>query len=1086
LGTLCCYAAQLLKKRRCATYPPRAALQQEGGLGIVRFALRFPHTFYVVGILMLFLGISAVLVTPKDIFPSVNIPVVTVIWQYTGLTPEEMEQRVTTYSEYAISSNVSNIRNVESQTLSGVAVEKIFFQPNVNIDLAISQIVSASNAIRALMPQGIQPPIIVQYSASSVPVLQLSLSSDRLNEQQLYDYGIYQIRQALAPIPGITLPTPYGGKYRQIMVDLDPDALRARGVTPAEVVTAVNAQSLTLPSGDAKMGNKQFIVSVNANAPSIRDLNDVPIRQVGGVTVYLRDVAHVRDGWAVQQNIVRSEGRRSVLLTIIKNGDASTLDVVRRVKAALPEIQRAAPPGMKINMLFDQSVFVSQAISAVLREGAIAAGLTALMILVFLGSWRSTLVVMISIPLSLLTSLAVLAALGQTINTMTLGGLALAVGILVDDSTVTIENTHRLLEERTPFERAVLEGAAGIAVPTLISTLAICCVFVSVFFLQGAARYLFTPLAMAVVFAMLASYAISRTLTPIAIRLLLRAEHGDAAHDRPNAMQRLHARFNAGFDRFRDFYAWLLTGILRRRVLTPLVAAGLVLGASVLFVYVGREFFPAVDAGLIQLHVRAPPRTRIERTEQIFQAVEDRIRAVIPASDRDLLLDNIGLPQRVYNLAFTDGSAIGVNDGQILLSLAPGHRPTAEYVKRLRAELPAAFPDVQFYFQPADLVTQILNFGIPTQIDVQVQGRDRAGNIAIAKAIRQRLAGTPGFADVHVQQELDAPELYYTVDRTRAQQLGLTVNDIANDINISLSSSEQVSPNFWTDPHNGIPYFLAVQTPEWRISNLNQLDNTPITRSISAAAPIPGVLGNVATPERRSVQSVFNQSNIQAVYDVYASVQDRDLGSAAAAVQTIVDDMRGQLKPGNRIVIRGQIESMNAAFGNLSIGLIFAAVFVYLLMVVNYQSFLDPLAVILALPGAGSGIVLTLFATGTALSVPSLMGAIMAVGVASANSILLVTFAREQRVAGMSAFAAALSAGTTRLRPVLMTAAAMVVGMLPMAIGGPGVEQNAALARAVFGGVAMGTITTLLFVPYLYSVFGRYERTAPLPDGVTA
>jgi multidrug efflux pump subunit AcrB len=1044
-------------------------------MGIVRFALRFQHTFYVLAGLILFLGGSAILVTPKDIFPAIRIPVVTVVWQYTGLTPEEMEQRVTTYSEYSISASVSDVRNIESQTLSGIAVEKIYFQPNVNVDLAIAQLVSASNAIRALMPQGIQPPIIVQFDASSVPVLQLSLSSDTLNEQQLYDYGIYQVRQALAPIPGITLPTPYGGKYRQIMVDLDPDALRARGLTPADVLNAVNAQSLTLPSGDAKLGDRQMIVQVNAMPLSIQDLNRIPIKQVGPTTVYLSDVAHVRNGWAVQQNIVHAEGSRAVLLTIIKNGDASTLDVVNRIKAALPDIQKAAPPGMQIHLLFDQSVFVTQAIASVLREGAIAAGLTAMMILLFLGSWRSTAVVMISIPLSILTSLAVLSALGQTINVMTLGGLALAVGILVDDSTVTIENTHRLLEEGTPFDTAVEEGAAGIAVPTLISTLAICCVFVSVFFLQGAARYLFTPMAMAVVFAMLASYGISRTLTPIVIRLLLRAEQ--ANHGAPQGwFGRMHARYNAGFDQFRDFYAWLLVGILRRRVLTPLVACAVVAGATGLALNVGQDFFPQVDAGLIQLHVRAPARTRVERTEQIFAAVEDRIRQQVPANDLGLVLDNIGLPQRVYNLAFTDGTTIGVNDGQILIQLKPGHAPTGDIVKQLRAALPAAFPDVQFYFQPADLVTQVLNFGVPSQIDVQIQGRDRAANRQIAKVLQQRLANIPGIVDAHVQQELDAPELKYTVDRTRAQELGLNISQVANNLNISLSSSEQVSPNFWTDPKNGIPYYLAVQTPEYRIASKNDLDNTPIAGSVTGGAVVPDVFSNVASATRVPVQSVYNHSNIQAVYDVYASLQNRDLGSAATAIEQVVQEMRGQLGPGNRIVVRGQIDSMHSAFGNLTIGLLVAAVFVYALMVVNYQSFIDPLAVILALPGAGSGIVLTLFVTGTTFSVPSLMGAIMSMGVASANSILLVTFAREQREAGMSAVQAALSAGTTRLRPVLMTAAAMVVGMVPMAIGGPGEEQNAVLARAVIGGVLAGTMTTLLFVPYLYSIVGRFER----------
>ncbi|WPP03562.1 efflux RND transporter permease subunit [Methylocella tundrae] len=1055
-------------------------------MGIVGFALRYRHTFYVLAFMMLFLGGAAIFTTPKDIFPNINIPVVTVIWQYTGLTPDEMEQRVTTYSEYSISSSVSDVRNIESQTLSGIAVEKIYFQPNVSIDLAIAQIVSGSNSIRALMPAGIQPPIIIQYSASSVPVLQLSLSSDRLNEQQLYDYGIYQMRQALAPIPGITLPTPYGGKYRQVMIDLDPDALRARGISPNDIVNAVNAQSLTLPSGDAKMGDKQFIVKVNSLAPSIEDLNHVPIKQVGGATVFLSDVAHVRDGWAVQQNIVRAEGRRSVLLTIIKNGNASTLDVVNRVKAALPEIKKAAPPGMNIELLFDQSVFVQNAIQSVLHEGAIAAGLTALMILIFLGSWRSTIVVMVSIPLSILTSIAVLSALGQTINTMTLGGLALAVGILVDDSTVTIENTHRLLEEGEPFDKAVLEGAAGIAVPTLISTLAICCVFISVFFLQGAARYLFTPLAMAVVFAMLASYGISRTLTPIMISLLIRKEH-EQHGEATGWFARFHAGFNARFDRFRDFYGWLLAGILRRKILTPTVALLVIAGAGVLSLHVGSDFFPSVDAGLIQLHVRAPARTRIERTEQIFQAVEDKIRASVPAKDLKLVIDNIGLPQRLYNLAFTDGSAIGVNDGVIQIELSEDHQPTAQIIKKLRAELAAAFPDVLFYFQPADLVTQVLNFGVPTQIDVQIQGRDRENNKKVAALLQQKMSKVPGVVDAHIQQELDAPEMYYVVDRTRAQQLQLKMQDVANNLNISLSSSEQVSPNFWTDPKSGIPYFMAVQTPEYRIASKNQLDNTPLTSGIDpSGTPIPTVLGNIATSKRVGVQSVYNHSNIQAVYDVYGSTQNKDLGAVASAIRKIVAEVEPQLKPGNRIVVRGQIDSMESAFQNLTLGLLFAAVFVYMLMVVNYQSFLDPLAVILALPGAGAGILLLLFVTGTTLSVPSLMGAIMAIGVASANSILLVTFAREQREAGMSAFDAALSAGTTRLRPVLMTAAAMIVGMIPMAIGGPGEEQNAVLARAVLGGVIVGTMTTLLFVPFLYSVIGRFERIeAETPESVT-
>ncbi|MDB5392557.1 MAG: acriflavin resistance protein [Rhodospirillales bacterium] len=1044
-------------------------------MGIVKFALRFPHTFYVVAVLILFLGISAIVTTPTDIFPQIRIPVVSVIWQYTALSPDEMEARVATYSEYSISSTVNGIKDMESQTLSGIVVQKIYFQPNVNLELAISQIVSATNSIRALMPPGINPPVIVQFNASSVPILQLSLSSDQLNEQQLYDYGIYQVRQQLAPIPGITLPTPYGGKYRQIMVDLDPKALLAQGLTPTDVTNAVNAQNLTVPSGDAKIGDKQYIVKLNAQPQTVAALNDIPIRQVNGTTVYLRDVAHVRDAWAVQQNIVRTGGKRSVLLTIIKNGEASTLDVVNRVKAALPGVRAAAPPGMEIKELFDQSVFVSDSINAVLREGAIAAGLTALMILMFLGSWRSTVVVMVSIPLSILTSIAILSALGETINTMTLGGLALAVGILVDDSTVTIENTHRLLDDGHPFDRGVLEGAAGIAVPTLVSTLAISCVFISVVFLDGAPRYLFTPQGMAVVFAMLASYGLSRTLTPIIIRTLLRREH-EQKHDtgrKAGWFGRFHEGFNHRFERFRTFYVWLLGRLLTRRLIVPAVAGSVIVVAAGLAPFVGRDFFPSVDAGVIQLHVRAPARTRIEETEKIFQAVENQIRDTIPENERDLILDNIGLPQRTINLAFTDGSAIGVNDGVIQVALKPGHAPTADYVKRLREELPAAFPDVRFYFQPADMVTQILNFGVPTQVDVEVVGHDRAKNLELAQDLQRRMSNVPGAVDVHLQQETDAPELYYSIDRTRAQELGQTVSAISNNLMISLSSSEQVFPNFWTDTKVGIPYYLAVQTPEYRISSLNDLNNIALSSTSGTGAPVPDTLGNVAQFERKSIQSVINHSNVQPVYDIYASVQDRDLGGVASAIDKIVAQETPKLAPGNHIVVRGQIESMNSAFSRLTLGLIFAAVFVYLLMVVNFQDFLDPFVVILALLGAACGIIVALFITGTTLSVPSLMGAIMSIGVASANSILLVTFAREQSLEGKSPIEAAIAAGGTRLRPVLMTAAAMIVGMLPMAIGGAGEEQNAVLARAVIGGLLFGTCTTLLVVPYLYALLRR-------------
>jgi multidrug efflux pump subunit AcrB len=1049
-------------------------------MGIVRFALRLPHTFYVLAALVLFLGATAVVSMPTDIFPEINIPVVTIVWQYTGLSTPEMEQRVTTYSQYALSSSVNGIQDIEAQTINGISVQKVFFQPDVNLDLAISQIVSATNFIRVLMPPGIQAPVVVQFNASSVPVLQIGLSSETLNEQQLYDYGIYRLRQQLAPIHGVTLPTPAGGKYRQIMVDIDPLKLQARGLTPIDVVNAVNAQNLTLPSGTAKIGDTQFTVRTNAVPTTIEDLNNIPVKFVNGTTVFVKDVGQVHDGNAVQQNIVRTDGRRSVLLSIIKNGNASTLAVVNAVKQAMVVARAAAPPGMQIKELFDQSVFVRDSIQGLLREGAIAAGLTALMIVLFLGSWRSTLIVMISIPLSILSSLVVLYFLGDTINTMTLGGLALAIGILVDDSTVTIENTHRLLtEEHMPLPSATLHGAAGIAVPTLVSTLAISCVFVSVVFLHGPAKYLFTPLGLAVVFAMLASYGFSRTLTPITIGLLLKNErHGEEAGD--GWFARMFGKFERGFETMRHGYTDVLHTLLTRRLIVPAVAVVVLALGGVLFLLVGRDFFPIIDGGQIQLHVRVPAGTRIEKTEQIFQAIEDKIRDIIPDDERDLIVDNIGLPARSYNYAFGDGTATGVNDGVIQVALKEGHPPTATYIRKLREMLPAAFPESVFYFQAADMVTQILNFSIPSQINVRTVGYDRSKNLRIAKELQQRIAALPGVADVHLQQEISGPEFFAQIDRARASQFGLTVNDIALNLNTSLSSSEQVSPNFWTDPSNGTPYYLAVQTPEWRVSSLNELKNTPVTKfTTTGQNTVPGLLSNVATLKRDSIQTNANQANIQPVYEIYANADGRDLGSISGDISKIVAEYQKQLSPGNRIEVIGQIDSMNSAFRDLATGILFAAVFVYLLMVVNYQNWGDPFVVILALPATFCGIVTMLYITNTTLSVPSLMGAIMAIGVASANSILLVTFAREQQLAGMSAFDAAISAGRTRIRPVLMTAAAMIVGMIPMAIGGPGEEQNAALARAVVGGLLFATPTTLLAVPYLFALLRRGNDGKP-------
>lgn len=1063
---------------------PRAVRGRVGSMGLVQYALKYRVSFYVLSMLVMFLGGSAAITTPKDVLPNVAIPVVNVIWTYTGLSTKEMEQRITTYSEYGLTNNVNGIKSLESTTLQGTSVIKVYFQPDVNIDLAIAQTVSSVNSIRALMPPGVQPPVVLRYQASQVPVVQLALSSTKESEQQLFDYAMYRVRQALVTAPGVTMPAPYGGKQRQIMVDLDMKALSAHGLTPMDVTNAVTAQNVTVPSGLVKFGPEQYVVRTNATPALVDTLNNIPVKYVGGTPVLLRDVAWVRDGYAVQQNIVRVNGGRSVLMTMLKNGNASTLTVVDNIKATMPDIRAAAPHDMHLDLLFDQSVFVTNAISDVLREGAIAAGLTGLMILLFLGSWRATLVVLVSIPLSVLTSLAVLAALGETINISTLGGLALAVGILVDDATVAIENTYRLLEQGKPFRVSVVEGAAGIAKPALISTLAICSAFVAVFFLTDAARYLFTPQAMAVVFAMLASYFFSRTLVPILIDVLVKKERGDgqASHGEQapprGVFGRFHAAFERGFARFRDGYAALLRATLAHRWITALVAVAVLAGGGVLYRFVGSEYFPQIYSSQMTLHVRARPGTRIETAEQLFQAVENTIRQVIPPRELALMIDNIGLPANNYNLAYSDGSFVAYNDGQILISLAAEHGSTADYMRTLRRVLHAKFPSAIFYFQPSDIITQTLNFGIPAPIDVQVVGHDATRNEQVAKRIYEKMRAIRGAVDVHIHQILDAPEFFVKVDRQRAQALGLTESAVANNVNIALSSSYQVTPNFWVDTRTGIPYPLAVQTPEYRVDTMQELQNIPLVGFGGAATSL---LSNVATFTRGPEQTVVTHSNVAPTFDIYASTQDRDLGSVERDIRRIVAEEQGALKPGNRVVVRGQIASMDSAFFRLGLGLAAALVFVYLLMAVNFQSWGDPLVVLLALPVAFCGITLGLFVTGTAFSIPSLMGAIMSVGVASANSILLVTFAREHREAtGASAVDAAIEAGLERVRPVLMTAGAMFVGLIPMSLGlGDGSEQNAALARAVMGGIAFGTCSTLLFVPFLYSVLRRGPARPP-------
>ncbi|HEY0184705.1 MAG TPA: efflux RND transporter permease subunit [Rhodopila sp.] len=1065
-------------------------------MGLVTYALKFRVTFYVMSILILLAGIGGFIVMPKDVLPEVNIPVVTIVWTYTGLDTPDMEKRVTTYTEFALSNNVNGIRDMESTTLQGVTITRIYFQPDVSIDLALSQVTASTNSIRAVLPPGIQPPVVMRFSASTVPVIQLALSSSKEDERQLYDYGQYRIRQTLTTVPGSTLPSPYGGAPRQIMVDLDLHALQAYGLTPGDVTNAMTAQNITVPSGLAKFGAKQYVMRLNSTPEAIATLNEVPIKIINGSPILVRDVAYVRDGGPPQQNIVRQDGKRGVLLTILKNGNASTLSVVNTVKALLPGIRAAAPKDMNITALFDQSVFVSGAIGDVIREGAIAAGLTGLMILLFLGSWRSTLIVLISIPLSILTSIAVLAALGETVNIMTLGGLALAVGILVDDATVAIENTYRLLEEGQDFRQAVVHGAAGIAKPALISTLSICCAFVSVTFLTDAPKFLFTPQALAVVFGMLASYVLSRTLVPILIDVLVKNEtHGHDPDAKPSGIfGRIHAGFERGFTRFHRSYVGLLHVVIAHRLVTASVAGGIVAGAGALFMFVGTDYFPQIDAGQMTLHVRAPPGMRIEQAEKLFQQVEDTVRQVVPRNEIGTIIDNIGLPASNYNFAFGNGTFVAYNDGEVLITLAPGHGSTFAYQKRLRSLLHERFPDSIFYFEAADMITQILDFGVPSQLDVQISGRHADKDLRVAQTIAEKLRRVRGAVDVHLQQITNAPEFFVQVDRQRAAELGLTEQQVATDMNVSLSGSFQVSPNFWSDPQTGIPYQVWVQTPEYRNDTMTAIANTPLLIAAGAAngSATPAtpatpsalqLLSNVATLKRGSEQTVSNHVNTQPTFDVYAAVQDRDLGGVESDLDQIVADQQKQLEPPDRISVRGQTQSKNQAFLHIGIGLAVAMVAVYLLMAINFQTWGDPFVVLAALPLAFSGIVASLFITQTTFSIPSLMGAIMSVGVASANSILLVTFAREHREAtGCSAVEAAIAAGETRLRPVLMTAGAMFVGLLPMAIGiGEGSEQNAALARAVLGGIAVGTCSTLLFVPFLYALLRRGEAK-PLED----
>jgi CzcA family heavy metal efflux pump len=1042
---------------------------------IVRLALSRPYTMAVLAVVITVLGFLSITRMSTDIFPEIDIPIVSVIWTYRGMSAEELERRVTTFSEYAISGNVNDIRKVESQTVEGVAIIKVFFHPNANIGNALAQVTAASQAIRAILPPGIQPPIILRFNASSVPIIQLSLSSKTVSESDVYDYALWQVRQQLSVIQGQTIPTPYGGKERQIMVDLDPELLQARGVSPQQVAEAINANNLAFPTGSARIDSQQYPVSMNNTPLSADAFNDIPVKSANGQTIFMRDIAQVRDGFPGQTTVVRRDGNRGALVTILKNGGASTLDIVKHVKEMLPQLRATAPKGVDIDVLFDQSVFVQAAVSGVVEESVIAGILTALMILMFLASWRSTLIVAVSIPLAILASLTALFSLGYTLNVMTLGGLALAVGILVDDATVEIENIHRNVGMGKKLRTAILDGASQIAAPTFVATLTICIVFVSVLFLDGPAKYLFTPMALGVVFAMLASYLLSRTLVPMMANYLLPAEvaqHNAAHKSAPGFFGRFSQKFETLFEALRALYISILTWNLQHRKMVFAIFAAVIASGALLLPRVGQDFFPTVDSGQFRLHVRTPPGTRLEETERYFTAVEDAIRTIVPKHETELVIDNIGLPNRSYSMAFGDSSTTGAADGEILVALKHERaKSTPAYIADLRRELPRRFPDLVFYFQPADIVSQILNFGLPAPIDIQIAGLAREKNQQTATQIAERLKKIAGVTDVHVHQVTNVPELHIDVDKTRALQMGFTQRDVAQNMLVSLSGSQQVLPNYWVDPKNGISYVVESRTPLYKVDSLGAINSIPI---VSADGSQRQLLANVATVQRQTTAETVNHNNIQPTFDVFANVQGRDLGSVAHDIEPLLNEFRAHMAPGNSIIMRGQVESMQSAFLRLGLGILFAALLVYLLMVVNFQSWLDPFIIITALPGALVGIVWMLIATKTTFSVPSLMGAIMAIGVATANSILLVTFANGVRHEGKNALEAAIEAGRTRMRPVLMTALAMVIGMMPMALGlGEGGEQNAPLARAVIGGLLLATATTLLFVPVVYSVLRK-------------
>jgi multidrug efflux pump subunit AcrB len=1047
---------------------------------IVRLALRRPYTFVVMAILILIMGMLAIVRTPTDIFPNIDIPVVSIIWNYNGLVPEDMSDRIVSVTERALTTTVDNIEHIESQSLYGIAVVKVFLQPTANIQQGIAQITAISQTQLRQLPAGTTPPLILAYSASSVPVLQLALSGQNLSEQELNDYGLNFIRTQLITVPGASVPYPYGGKQRQVQVDLNTTALQSKGLSALDVVNAISIQNLILPTGTSKIGSREYDVSIpNAAPQTIEELNRIPIKTIGGTTIYIKDVAWVRDGFPPQTNIVRVNGQRSVLLTIQKAGNASTLNVIAGIKALLPQIKATVPPQLQIGLLGDQSIFVRGAISGVVRETLIAACLTAFMILTFLGSWRSTLIIATSIPLAILTSITVLSAIGETINIMTLGGLALAVGILVDDATVEVENINRNreAEPEKDMDEVVLESASQIATPAFVATLSICIVFAPMFLLSGVARYLFVPLAEAVVFAMLASYFLSRTIVPTMAKYLLRGEKmeaGDTAVRNP--LVRLQKRFEEAFERFHGSYRRLLEIALHHRRVFLIAFFAASLGSLVILIpWLGRDFFPSVDSGTFKLHLRAPTGMRIEETANLCDLVEQSIRRQIPADEVQSVIDNIGLPYSGINLSYSNSAPVGTSDADILVTFSAKHHPTDNYIHQLRLTLPKQFPGVSFAFLPADMVAQILNFGLPAPIDVQVVGNDLEGNRRYANAVLAKMRDVSGTADLRIQQPFDEPYLRFRVERTKAEQLGFSAHDIAQNLLVSLSGSFQTSPTFWVDPKNRVSYQIATQTPQYRTDTLQEMENIPITGTDPNAPP--SLMASLVSMQRGSGMAVVSDYNVAPVIDIFGAAAGRDLGGVASDINKIIDVTRQQLPRGSRVVLRGQVQTMRASYIGLLSGLAFSIVLVYLLIVVNFQSWLDPFIMISALPAALAGIAWFLFIAHTTLSVPALMGAIMCMGVATSNSILVVSFATEKMMEGSDSIGAALEAGFTRFRPVLMTALAMIIGMVPMALGlGDGGEQNAPLGRAVIGGLLFATVSTLFFVPAFFSVLQGARR----------